>query len=59
MLLTFASFMHIKLFQIDVKSDFPNDNLQGKVYIEQSSGFENWSYLNHVYKLDNIVYDFK
>ena len=48
-----------KLFQIDVKSAFLNGFIQEEVYVEQSSGFEDFEKPNHVYKLQKALYGLK
>ena len=58
-LLTFASYMNIKLYQIDVKCAFLNGYLQKEVYVEQSPSFENPNFPNHVYKLQKALYGLK
>lgn len=39
MFLTLSSFQKFKVFQMDMKSTFPNGNLNEEVYIEQPDGF--------------------
>ena len=56
---TFASYMNIKLYQMDVKCAFLNVYLQEEVYVEQPPGFENSNLSNHVYKLQKALYGFK
>lgn len=58
-LIAFASFMGFKLFQIDVKTTFLNGYLKEDVYMEQSPGFENPDFSNHVFKLDKALYGLK
>lgn len=48
MLLAFFYIMGFKLFQMDVKSEFLNDNIQEEVYIDQPFGLKNIYFLNHV-----------
>ena len=40
-MLAFASYMNIKLYQMDVKCAFFNGYLQEEVYVKQPPGFEN------------------
>ena len=41
MLLSFESFSHINLFQMDVKCTFLNSYLNEEVYVDQSPDFKN------------------
>ena len=51
MLLSFASFINFKPYQMDVKSTFLNGFIEEEVYVEQPPGFENFEFPNHVFKL--------
>ncbi|KAL9258964.1 Retrovirus-related Pol polyprotein from transposon RE2-like protein [Drosera capensis] len=44
---------------MDVKSAFLNEKLEEEVYVEQPPGFENYEYLEHVYRLDKVLYGLK
>jgi hypothetical protein len=44
---------------MDVKSVFLNGPIKEDVYIEQSPGFKNKEYPNHVYKLYKTLYELK
>ena len=44
---------------MDVKCAFLNGYLQEEVYVDQSPGFENPDYPNHVYKLQKALYGLK
>ena len=59
MLHIFSSFMDFKLFQMDVKSAFLNYFIEEEVYVEQPLGFENFDFLNHVFKLSKPFYGLK
>ena len=41
---------------MDVKSVFLNGLIKEEVYVEQSHGFEDNRYLDHVYKLSKAIY---
>jgi hypothetical protein len=51
MLLAYAAHHNFKLYQMDMKSAFLNGPIQELVYVEQSPGFKDPKFLNHVYKL--------
>ena len=44
---------------MDVKSTFLNDYIAEEVYIEQPPDFENHKYLDHVFKLNKVLYGLK
>ena len=58
-LLAYAAHHDFKLYQMHVKSAFLNAPLFELVYVEQSPGFEDPKYPNHVYKLDKALYGLK
>jgi len=58
-LIAFAAHMEFKLYQMDVKSGFPNGYLKEEVYVMQPPGFENNELPNHVFKLDKALYGSK
>jgi hypothetical protein len=47
-LLAFATSKGFKLYQMDVKSAFPNGVIQEEVFVRQPPGFENPKYPNRV-----------
>ena len=55
-LLAYASYHEMKLYQIDVKSAFLNGFINELVYVDQPPGFENPRYPNHVYRLSKALY---
>jgi hypothetical protein len=59
MLLVYATQHGFKLYQMDVKSTFLNDQIKEEVYVKQTSGFESEGYSNHVYKLHKTLYGLK
>jgi hypothetical protein len=44
---------------MDVKSAFLNGPIKEEVYMEQSLGFKDQKYPNHVYKQYNVLYKLK
>ena len=58
-LLAYASYHEIKLYQMDVKSVFLNGFINELVYVDQPSGFEDPRYPNHVYRLSKALYGLK
>ena len=59
LLLSYASFMDIKLYQMDGKSAFLNGIINEEVYVEQPPGFKSQEFFNHVYKLNKALYGLK
>jgi hypothetical protein len=55
----YATYHGFKLYQMDVKSAFLNGPIKEEVYAEQSPGFEDSEYPNHVYKLSKALYGLK
>jgi hypothetical protein len=58
-LLSISCHLGFKLYQMDVKSAFLNGILQEEVYVEQSKGFMDPHYPQHVYKLKKALYGLK
>jgi hypothetical protein len=58
-LLAFAASKGLKLYQMDVKSAFPNGVIQEEVFVRQPPGFENHKYPERVYKLSKALYRLK
>jgi hypothetical protein len=58
-LLVYACAHNIKIYQMDVKSAFPNSKISEVVYVEQPPGFEDPLKSNHVYKLSKALYGLK
>jgi len=57
--LSFATYNNIKLFQMDVKSVFLNGFIKEEVYVEQPPRFESVDFPQHVYKLNKALYSLK
>ena len=58
-MLTFALYMDIKLYQMDVKCTFLNGYLQEEVYVIQTIGFQNANLPNDVFKVNKALYSLK
>jgi hypothetical protein len=58
-LLAYATYHNIKLYQMDVMSAFLNDKINELVSIEQPPGFKDSKKPNHVYKLSKTLYGLK
>jgi hypothetical protein len=58
-LLAYVCSRNIKLYQMDVKSDFLNGKISELVYVEQPPSFEDPTKPNHVYKLSKALYGLK
>ena len=59
MLLAFACFKDLVLYQMDVKSALLNGFINEEVYIEQPPSFESFNFPNHVFKLKKTLYGLK
>ncbi|GJU96230.1 retrovirus-related pol polyprotein from transposon TNT 1-94 [Tanacetum coccineum] len=57
--LTFAAYMNMVVYQMDVKTVFLNGNLREEVYVSQPDGFVDPDNPNHVYKLKKALYGLK
>ncbi|GJU20185.1 integrase, catalytic region, zinc finger, CCHC-type containing protein, partial [Tanacetum coccineum] len=57
--LAYASHLNMIVYQIDVKTAFPNDILREEVYVSQPNGFVDQDNPNHVYNLKKALYGLK
>ncbi|GKD26202.1 retrovirus-related pol polyprotein from transposon TNT 1-94 [Tanacetum coccineum] len=57
--LAFATYMNFIVYQMDVKSAFPNGKLKEEVYAKQPLGFASSEFPNHVCKLEKGLYGLK
>ncbi|GJR46520.1 retrovirus-related pol polyprotein from transposon TNT 1-94 [Tanacetum coccineum] len=57
--LEFAAHMNMVVYQMDVKTAFPNGNLREEDYVSQPDGFVDKDNPNHVYKLKKALYGLK
>jgi hypothetical protein len=58
-LFVYVTHYDFKLYQMDVKSVFLNDQTKEEAYVEQPPGFESEEYPNHIYKLHKVLYGLK
>lgn len=58
-ILSFAMFNEIILYQIDVKSAFLNDDIKEEVYVEQPPSFECQINPTYVFRLYKALYGLK
>jgi hypothetical protein len=58
-LLAYANFNNILLYQMDVKSAFLNGEIDEEVYVRQPPGFENPQFPNKVFRLKKALYGLK
>jgi hypothetical protein len=58
-LLAYASSKNVKVYQMDVKSNFLNGELEEEVYIEQPEGFKLSENTDYVCKLKKALYGLK
>ena len=58
-LLSFATYSNMKLYQMDVKNGFLNGKIQEEVYVEQPPGFESKTLPQLVFKLNKALYGLK
>nr|GEZ92142.1 retrovirus-related Pol polyprotein from transposon TNT 1-94 [Tanacetum cinerariifolium] len=49
----------MKIYQMDVKTTFLNEELREVVYVSQPEGFVDLDKLNHVYRLKKALYGLK
>ncbi|KAL2333662.1 hypothetical protein Fmac_014875 [Flemingia macrophylla] len=59
LLIAFAIYVRMTLYQMDVKSAFLNGIINEEVYVEQPPGFENEKAATHVFKLNKALYGLK
>ena len=57
--LAYATYMNLKVYQMDVKSAFLNGKLKEDVYVQHPPGFESSEFPHHVCKLDKALYGLK
>nr|GFB84182.1 copia protein [Tanacetum cinerariifolium] len=57
--LAYAAHKDFTVFQIDVKTTFPNGILKEEVYVGQPPGFVSKQYPDHVYALNKVLYGLK
>jgi hypothetical protein len=57
--LAYACSKNIKVYHMDIKSTFPNGELEEEVYIEQPEGFQLSENANYVCKLNKALYGLK
>ncbi|GJR04657.1 retrovirus-related pol polyprotein from transposon TNT 1-94 [Tanacetum coccineum] len=58
-ILAFAAYMNMVVYQMDVKTAFLNGNLREEVYVSHPDGFVDKDNPNHVYKLKKALYGLK
>jgi hypothetical protein len=59
LLLAYACSKNVKVYQMDIKLDFLNGELEEEVYIEQAEGFQLSENLDYVCKLKKTLYGLK
>ena len=59
LLLTLVTDLSLELFQIDVKTIFPNDMLEEEIYMDQSISFVSKGQENEVCHLKTSIYGLK
>nr|GEZ59917.1 retrovirus-related Pol polyprotein from transposon TNT 1-94 [Tanacetum cinerariifolium] len=57
--LVYVAHMNMVVYQMDVKTAFPNGNMREEVYVSQPDGFVDPDNPNHVYKLKKALYGLK
>ena len=58
-LLSIACTMNFKIYQMDVKCAFLNGYLNEEVFVEQTNGFQDPHFPDHVLKLKKALYGLK
>jgi hypothetical protein len=59
LLLAYACSKNVKVYQMDIKSSFLNEELEEEVYIEQPEGFQLSENIDYVCKLKKALYGLK
>ena len=54
-----VAYFDLELYQMDVKTVFPNGDIEEEIYIVQPDSFEAKSSQHLVYKLKKFIYDLK
>lgn len=58
-ILDFSCTIDVKLFKIDVKNVFLNGYIQWEMFVDQTPGFINSYFPDHVFKLQKTLYGLK
>ncbi|GKB62481.1 retrovirus-related pol polyprotein from transposon TNT 1-94 [Tanacetum coccineum] len=55
----YAAHKSFSIYQMDVKTEFPNGPLKEEVFVHQPDGFVDPDFLNHVYRFKKALYGLK